>query len=239
MTPPVRLYAARKDKRTVRFVKLMALPLVCAALGAAAPGEQHWTGDRVSRLAGLAALQSLELALLTQDSATLVLEQWCNAHRLGPANARIVADRDPQAARPPTAEQRRLLGVQEREPVRYRRVRLRCGTHVLSDAENWYVPGRLTPAMNAALDASDTPFGKVVQPLHFRRQTLSAKLLWTPVPSGWDQGVAIDDSAKPIEVPAHVIENQGLLVTPDGVPFSLVVERYTGDVLAFAPPSAQ
>jgi hypothetical protein len=29
------------------------------------------------------------------------------------------------------------LGVGTEEPVKYRHVRLRCGTHVLSEADNW------------------------------------------------------------------------------------------------------
>jgi hypothetical protein len=38
-----------------------------------------------------------------------------------------------------------ILGVDPDEPVRFRRVPLKCGDHVLSEAENWYVPSRLTP----------------------------------------------------------------------------------------------
>ena len=49
----------------------------------------------------------------------------------------------------------------------------------MSEADNWYVPARLTPEMNAFLDTTDTPFGKAVRPLQPYRKTLEAKLLWS------------------------------------------------------------
>jgi chorismate-pyruvate lyase len=116
----------------------------------------------------------------------------------------------------PTAEQRRILRVST-EPVRYRRVQLRCGDHVLSEAENWYVPSRLTPDMNKALDTTNIPFGRAVQDLHFTRHTLSAKLL---------------------QIPTEVLEHRAVLTLPDGTPFSTVIETYTDDVLAFPEPPA-
>ena len=50
-----------------------------------------------------------------------------------------------------------------------------CGSVVLSEADNWYVPSRLTPEMNRLLDTTDAPFGRVVQAVHFRRRTLDRK----------------------------------------------------------------
>jgi hypothetical protein len=37
-------------------------------------------------------------------------------------------------------------------------------------------------------------------------------------------------------IPDHVLEHRAVLSTPDGEPFSEVVETYTGEVLAFPPP---
>jgi len=118
-------------------------------------------------------------------------------------------------------------------------VRLRCGDLVLSEADNWYVPARLTPAMNAALDTSDIAFGRAVQPLHFKRQTLSAKLLWSPLPEDWGTRAAAVKATPgaAIAIPDHVIEHRAVLHLPDGTPFSEVVEDYTGAVLAFPPPA--
>lgn len=217
---------------------VLTLPMMLATPSAAAPAAHRWPGDIVGRAESLAALQSLEIDLLTRDSATLALDDWCARHRMAAPGTRIVADRDAAAVKAPTADQRRRLGVTDQEPIRYRRVRLRCGTHVLSEADNWYVPSRLTAAMNAALDTSNTAFGRVVQPLGFRRQTLSARLLWSPLPDGWDSGAPIPAGPPMLQIPDHVIENRALLVTAAGTPFSEVVETYTGAVLDFPSPSA-
>ena len=90
-----------------------------------------------------------------------------------------------------TDEQRQLLGVNAMETIRYRRVRLICGGHVLSEADNWYVPARLTLEMNRVLDTTDTAFGRAMQSLNFRRRTLSAKLLWSPLPQDWEMGAPL------------------------------------------------
>jgi hypothetical protein len=127
--------------------------------------------------------------------------------------------------------------VSATEPVRYRRVKLTCGTHVLSEADNWYVPVRLTPAMNQVLDTTDTAFGRAVMALDFRRRTLSAALLWSPLPSGWEMGAPVPvEPGAPLAIPAAVIEHRAVLTLPDGTPFSMVVETYTGEVLAFPQP---
>jgi hypothetical protein len=173
-------------------------------------------------------MQSLEIALLSHDSATLVLDDWCALHRLAPPGTKIVAERVKDVDRQASAAQRQDLGVSATEAIRYRRVRLRCGAHVLSEADNWYVPSRLAPAMNDALDHGDTAFGRVVQPLHFHRQTLSAKLLWSPPPGP-------DRPAAPIAIPPAIIENRGLLLLADGTPISEVIETYTSETLAFGP----
>ena len=117
---------------------------------------------RRARVEAPALLQTLNADLLTHDSATLTLDRWCGAHRLA-SPARIVAERVHGAEQAPTAEQRQLLGVSATELVRFRKVRLRCGDHVLSEADNWYVPTRLTPEMNRVLDTTDTAFGRAVK----------------------------------------------------------------------------
>ncbi|HET7332794.1 MAG TPA: hypothetical protein VFJ26_18515, partial [Dyella sp.] len=89
-----------------------------------------------------------------------------------------------------------------------------------------------TADMNHQLDTSDVPFGKVVQPLHFRRQTLSAELLWSPLPEGWDSGAPLPTSSgKSLVMPDHVLQHRAVLYTGDNQPFSLVVESYTRHVL--------
>src|SRR5271155_1410828 len=139
--------------------------LLCSAAvhadDALPPPTSAWRGSYLARVEALALLQSLNADLLSHDSATLTLEHWCDVHHLA-SPPRIVAERMTGMVKPPTPEQRRELEVTPTDPVRYRKVRLLCGTVVLSEADNWYVPGRLTAEMNTLLDNTDMPFGKVV-----------------------------------------------------------------------------
>jgi chorismate-pyruvate lyase len=206
---------------------------VAAAREADAP---RWPDTRLARTQALALLQTLNADLLSHDSATLTLERWCGAHGMA-SPARVVARRVRGAAKPLPPALRTQLAIGAAEPVRYRRVRLSCGDHVLSEADNWYVPARLTATMNRTLDRSDVPFGKVVLPLHFRRRTLSAALLWSPLPSGWEMGAAIGDSGAPaLPIPHALLQHRAVLYRADGLPFSALVETYTDQVLAFPPP---
>lgn len=211
-----------------------ALVLLGAA-PALADGPPPWPASFAGRLEALALIESLNADLLSHDSATLTLERWCADHRLADP-PRIVAERVRDTVKPASADVRAALGVKPDEPLGYRRVRLKCGDHVLSDADNWYVPSRLTPGMNRVLDTSDTPFGKAVAALHFRRHTLSADLLWRPLPKGWETGAAASGEAGALAIPDHVLEHRAVLSTPEGEPISEVVETYTGEVLAFPPP---
>jgi hypothetical protein len=199
-------------------------------------GALPWQESFTSRLEALALLQTLNAELLSHHSATLTLDRWCAAHRLA-SPARIVADRAAGAEQPPTDEQRQLLRVSATELVRYRKVRLICGDHILSDADNWYVPARLTPEMNRLLDTTDIAFGRVVQPLNFRRRTLSAKLLWSPLSQDWEMGAPLPErTGATLTIPPAVLEHRAVLSLPDGTPFSEVVETYTREVLAFPEP---
>ena len=195
-------------------------------------------------------LQTLNAELLSHDSATATLERWCASHHL--ASPPIVrAERVAGIDQPLTDEQRRELGITASDAVRYRRVRLMCGDVLLSEADNWYVPARLSAQMNRQLDSSDMPFGRVVQALHFRRHTLAATLLWLPLPAGWEMDPAAvaatagagadagaDSEHDGLIAPPAVLQHRAVLSLPDGTPISEVVETYTGNVLAFAPPGS-
>jgi hypothetical protein len=209
--------------------------LISTALGSAAE-QPPWPDSFVGRLEALALIESLNADLRAHDSATLTLERWCADHRLADP-PRIVAERVRDADKAASAEVRAALDVKGDEPLGYRRVRLKCGDHVLSEADNWYVRSRLTPEMNHTLQTTDTPFGKAVAALHFRRHTLSANLLWRPLPMDWEMGAqSALEKAGALTIPDHVLEHRAVLSTPDGEPFSEVVETYTAEVLAFPPP---
>jgi len=215
----------------------LALILLARTAGAEGSNAPPWRDNLTARLEALAVLQTLNAELLSHDSATLTLDRWCAAHRLA-SSALIVAERVNGAYQAPTDEQRQLLGVNTTEIIRYRRVRLICGGHVLSEADNWYVPTRLTLEMNRVLDTTDTAFGRAVQSLNFRRRTLSAKLLWSPLPQDWEMGAPLPERrGATLTIPHEVLEHRAVLTLPDGTPFSEVVETYTGEVLAFPEPS--
>jgi hypothetical protein len=113
---------------------------------------------------------------------------------------------------------------------------LHCGLHVLSEADNWYVPARLTPEMNQALAHSDVPFGRAVEALHFQRRTLSADLLWAPLPEGWELTGPTAEHDNKLVIPTYVLQHTAVLSLPDGTPISALTETYTSDVLAFPEP---
>jgi chorismate-pyruvate lyase len=197
-----------------------------------------WPDALLTRTQALALVQGLNAQILASRSATATLEQWCGDHALAP-EPRIVAEVLDGEPRAPSAEQRQRLRADSGEVVRYRRVRLRCGGRVLSEAENWYLPGRLTPDMNHALETGDTPFGRVVAPLEPTRQTFAARLLWSPLPEGWERArrrVPPCRSSGPLRIPAALFEHRAVLVGRDSRPIAEVHEVYQGALLAFSPP---
>jgi hypothetical protein len=118
-------------------------------------------------------------------------------------------------------------------------VRLRCGSLVLSEAENWYAPGRLTAEMNRALDTTDTPFGRVVAPLEPYRRTFAAQLLWHPLPDGWDRSHRRAQPCRtsgPLAIPRELFEHRALVLGRDNRPIAEVHEVYQRGLLAFLPP---
>jgi hypothetical protein len=159
-------------------------------------------------------LARFERTLAANDSATAALTGWCAARGIAqPAAIRALADRGARESASPAI--RAALGVAPDEPVAFRHVQLLCGTAMLSDAKNWYVPARLTPAMNTTLESSETPFGTVVRPLGFRRERLASR------------------RGRAAECPAGtVLSHKALLRLADGRAISLVAECYTRANLA-------
>jgi hypothetical protein len=162
----------------------------------------------------LADVRTLSTALLASRSATQTLETWCGDHHLA-ATPRIAAHLIGGASKPPSDEQRARLQVGPADTVKYRHVQLICGTRVLSEADNWYVPGRLTPEMNRLLETTDTPFGAAVRPLDPSRETLGVTMLWSGA----------------LPIPDALFAHRAVLYTRDHVPFSEVYEVYQRQVL--------
>jgi chorismate-pyruvate lyase len=212
---------------------IVVLALLLAT--AAAAQQPRWTDTYESRVEILALLQTLNADILASTSATQVLERWCREHELA-GEPRLVAHRVTGVDKPPTAEQLQRLGVSDVSELRYRRVALRCGAFTLSEADNWYVPGRLTEEMNRLLDTTNTPFGIAVRPLQPYRRTIAVTQLWSPLAKGWERhrrprtrwrrrGV--------LTVPKDVFVHEAILYTATHQPFAEVRETYQSQLLAF------
>ena len=192
-----------------------------------------WPDTYVARLEALALLQSLNANLLSHESATQTLTDWCATHHLSTAS-RITAQRVKDVDKPADADVLAALKVGPGTAVRYRRVQLACGERVLSEADNWYLPGRLTPEMNRLLDETDTPFGVVVKSLAYQRHTLSAALLFHPLPDDWDTKPPTEEPPGKLFIPHALLQHEAVL-TAGGAPFSLVIETYTDKILPDRP----
>lgn len=164
----------------LRWTPVLALLAACAS-----PGDQS-----------KALAQKLGSDILASGSATLTLEKWCADHAMA-AEPKIVARLVRGNDKPASAETLARLGVSGTE-IKYRRVQLYCGSHLFSEADNWYVPSRLTPEMNRLLDETDTPFGKVVQPLAPYRRTFSSTMLHSPTALFEHAAVLYSASHQPI-----------------------------------------
>ena len=224
-----------RRNRSIDIIACLGTFLSFASANALADARK-WPGGFLSRVELLALIQTLNATLLSSRSATATLEKWCADHRMA-ETPKIVAKRAPEANRPPSPETKERLGVGAGEEVAYRRVQLTCGSHILSEADNWYVPGRLTPDMNRELETTQTPFGKVVAPLHPFRRTIEMKMRWSPLPEGWELAAGAESGKEggPLSLPREIFEHKALLYGPDQKPFSEVHETYTGEALDFEP----
>src|SRR5205823_14980904 len=149
---------------------------------------------------------------------------------------RIVANLVRGEPKPASAEQRARLAVGADEQLNYRRVQLVCGDRVLSEADNWYVPSRLTPEMNRVLETTDTPFGRAVLDLKPFRQTFAAEVLWWPLARGWEtQPTSSAAKGDAMTIPDALFDHRAVLYT-NGRPFSEVHEVYQRALLAFPLP---
>src|SRR6185437_351495 len=100
-------------------------------------GLNQETGAKDRDVHTQSAVRRLVANILSSPSATQTLTAYCA--RLHLADPPVIhAVRDRSFDRPAGPDIRRLLKVRAHEAIRYRRVRLSCGSHVLSDADNWY-----------------------------------------------------------------------------------------------------
>jgi hypothetical protein len=216
------------------FLALLGSTLGHVATQAETVSPALWPDTYLGRVEAYALVETLNAKLLAARSATFTLDQWCADHHMA-EDPKIRARLVKGAEKPISAEQRQRLQVADGEIVKYRRVELACGDHILSEADNWYVPSRLTTEMNILLETTDTPFGRAVQELKPYRQTFAVELHWHSLPDGWEMSPPLNQqSAGPLAIPPVLFEHRALLFTADRKPFSEVDEHYTSEILAFA-----
>jgi chorismate-pyruvate lyase len=217
--------------------RLKVIVALAAAQGCtSARAAPAWPQDFLSRVEILALVQTLNASLLASRSATSTLEKWCADHKMA-AEPKIVAKRASDPEKQPGEETLKRLGVTGGELVKHRRVSLTCGEHVLSEADNWYVPGRLTPEMNRTLETTDTPFGKAVAALQPFRRTIAMTMRWSPLPEGWELSPPPRQPVGTLPLPHEIFEHKAVLYGPDQKPFSEVHEHYTSEILDFPAPA--
>ena len=215
----------------------LRLPFALLALAAlASQADAHMPDTFLSRVETLASIETLNAEVLASSSATRALERWCAVHAMV-ADPKVHAELVRGADAPLDDAGRKRLGLVAGETVKYRHVRLACGGHVLSEADNWYVPSRLTPEMNHLLETTDTPFGKAVAALHFSRETYAVDGVWSPLPDDWQiRPPAPDDPGRSLDVPPVLFSHRAVLYDAQHHPFSEVAEHYTREVLDFGHP---
>lgn len=196
-------------------------------LGAGVPASLAAEVGSEAALSSTASQSGAEVRALRHEigsaaSATQVLDRWCVAHRLAPAGA-VIAEKIANRPVPPTGQLRRLLQLKASERVQLRHVRLRCNGHILSVARLWYVPSRLPEALEARLQETETPFGKVVAPLHLERRAAGSSSAWPPPPGKKTPGTP----------PRTLFTQRALLSQADGLPIAYVVEDYRRGLLGF------
>jgi len=210
----------------------LALAAVLGLSEAGAEPARDWPDTYLGRVEATAVIQGLNTQLLVSRSATATLEAWCGAHGMAEP-PRLSANLQRGIDKAASPETRTRLRVGPDTTVRYRSVRLACGDHVLSEADNWYVPERLTPEMNRLLETTDTPFGRVVQALGTVRQTVDSEILWRPLPEGWEQAPVPAPACDALAIPEQLFRHRAVLFTDTRLPFSEVVETYGAAILRF------
>jgi chorismate-pyruvate lyase len=208
--------------------------------GSAAGSALAWPDTRLSRTTALTLIETLNARLLAAHSATATLEQWAADHKLASnpiIRAKILVGVDKLVS----DRQRQRLQIGPNEPVKYRRVELACGERVLSEAENWYVPSRLTPEITAILETTDTPFGRAVLDLKPVRETFAVEMFWQPLRDGSDvmQHPFPERPEVALFIPWRLFQHSAQIYGAEHKPFAEVNETYTREILAFGAVASE
>jgi hypothetical protein len=159
-------------------------------------------GDVRPPRAVLAARLALHLTV-TPRIAT-ALRAWCRLHDIGAGE--VVAEHRPMPIPPrPDTVLHTQLAPAPRETLRHRRMRLRRGDLPLACCDVWWLPGRMSLAMQAAFAADALPDGPMLQALALRRSLVAE--------TQPDEGTCL-------------VERRGLVLVADGMPVAAFREVY-------------
>jgi hypothetical protein len=186
-----------------------------------------WVFPVDSTRSKVAALVSeLSEHLLHAPTATGALHTWCAARSLS-AGPITVVKQSPNQPCYPDDDGLDELRPDRHERIVYRRVRLVRGPLVLSEADNWFVPDRLPPAIRELLEASDVPFGTAIAQLQPSRRTYFVG--FAEFSAAWQVGAK--DSSLVLSPAMTVLEHKAVVLDRDGRPLSVVSERYRAALL--------
>jgi hypothetical protein len=177
-------------------------------------------------------IQDLGTRLTSGATATETLLAWCEEHGLsqGPITAEV------RQRFSPTVVPDNVLTTLEPAPgttIHYRQVQLMRGTLHLATAENWFVPQRLTAAMNDRLQTKHVPFGTVIAPLNPFRRTLAVRS--APFTSGPPLPPARLGGSPQDLHPEIVLEHTAVILSSSGAALAFVREWFRSDLVSLVP----
>ena len=212
-----------------------------------------WKDTPLHRLVLATLINEFSNRILTHHSSTATIENWLQenhmAHAL-PLHIKHIApetfppkthneaiEAHPAACPPVLCAALNVTPSLSDSSLAYRKIHLFAEGRVFCIADNWYRPDVLTPSMRTQLETTDIPFGRVVRPLGFFRRILEHRVLWSPLPQGWQRvlfqhyNAQQEKEAPLLPVPHNLFEYTAILHTHNGVPFSALVETYTSEIL--------
>ena len=212
-----------------------------------------WKDTPLHRLVLATLINEFSNRILTHHSSTATIENWLQenhmAHAL-PLHIKHIApetfppkthneaiEAHPAACPPVLCAALNVTPSLSDSSLAYRKIHLFAEGRVFCIADNWYRPDVLTPSMRHQLETTDIPFGRVVRPLGFFRRILEHRVLWSPLPQGWQRvlfqhyNAQQEKEAPFLSVPHNLFEYTAILHTHNGVPFSALVETYTSEIL--------
>jgi chorismate-pyruvate lyase len=167
-------------------------------------------------------MRSLSERILSANSVTEVLEQWCCERGISRGRIVAVCARDAKTESLDSDSLEALHAYPQTEPE-FRRVQLVTDGIVVVDALNWYFPAHLTPEICETLRSTSVPFGRAIKTLRPTRRTFLVRQC-TP-----EQILASRDPAD------TAFEHHAIVLREDGVPVAVVHERFRTVLIKYHP----